>query len=94
LYLTPFQGLGGVLKYNTLPAPDLATVSRYPFSGNWPGAYSREVDPWQRSDFKAYRSAANTLGRCLMHGRVGYRPGVLQSGLHMHPWKERAEMSA
>lgn len=50
------QGLGGVLKYGMLPAPDLATVVRYPFSGNWPvDGYSREVDPWQRGDFKAYR---------------------------------------
>jgi hypothetical protein len=39
-----------------LPAPDLATVSRYPFSGNWPvDGYSKEVDPWQREDFAKYR---------------------------------------
>eukprot|EP00775_Hariotina_reticulata_P003580 gene3580-3846_t len=50
------QGLGGVLKYGMLPAPDLATVSRYPFSGNWPvDGYSKEVDPWQREDFAKYR---------------------------------------
>jgi hypothetical protein len=31
----PLQGLGGVLRYGMLPAPDLATVSRYTFSGSW-----------------------------------------------------------
>ncbi|KAI8467535.1 MAG: hypothetical protein J3K34DRAFT_34565 [Monoraphidium minutum] len=52
------QGLGGVLKYQMLPAPDLATVSRYPASGNWPeGGYARAVDPWQRADFAAFRRA-------------------------------------
>uniref|UniRef100_A0A383VY54 Glycoside hydrolase family 42 N-terminal domain-containing protein n=1 Tax=Tetradesmus obliquus TaxID=3088 RepID=A0A383VY54_TETOB len=50
------QGLGGVLQYGILPAPDLATVSRYTFSGSWPvGGYKREFDPWQRQDFSAYR---------------------------------------
>eukprot|EP00878_Enallax_costatus_P029509 GHUV01032004.1.p1 GENE.GHUV01032004.1~~GHUV01032004.1.p1 ORF type:complete len:417 (+),score=79.95 GHUV01032004.1:157-1407(+) len=55
------QGLGAVLQYGMLPAPDLATVARYPFSGNWPvDGYNKQVDPWQRKDFTAYRRAFYT----------------------------------
>jgi hypothetical protein len=38
------QGLGGVLRYGVLPAPDLTFVAKYPMSGNWPhNGYSKEV---------------------------------------------------
>ena len=54
-WLAPPPGLGGILKYQMLPAPDLGVVSKYPASGNWPESYTKEVDPWQRIDFATYR---------------------------------------
>ena len=44
LLLCTLQGLGGVLRYGILPAPDLAFVAKYPMSGNWPhNGYNKEV---------------------------------------------------
>lgn len=38
------QGLGGVLRFGVMPAPDLQTVAKYPMSGNWPhNGYNKEV---------------------------------------------------
>jgi hypothetical protein len=44
------QGLGGVLRYGVLPAPDLTFVAKYPMSGNWPhNGYSKEVGAYVAS---------------------------------------------
>lgn len=75
------QGLGGVLRHGVLPAPDLATVAKFPMSGNWPhNGYNKEVC-WQEflqicsGVVSARRVLLSSLSACVPVGH-GFLAGL------------------